>query len=470
MTALCDIIKKIGVYKKMDKIQAISHFSKAISIPTISHSDPDQVDYRRFEEFAAFLKSAYPNMHAKLSCEKMARASLMYFWKGTGQGKPFAILGHMDVVPVDEETINEWKYPPLSGHFDGESVWGRGANDMKNHVVAVCEAIEDLLWEGFVPKRDIYILFSENEEAFAKENSGAQIMASTLLKRGVELEFVLDEGGAISSDPPMGIKRPAAMIGLAEKGYADVSVTVSSEGGHAAEPPKQVAITDMARMIEYMDAHPMKSRLTGTVKNTLKAIGRETGGILGLAVKALPLFKPIVMSVLNGNNMTAAMVKTTIAPTMINAGTVSNVLPQRVSCIFNVRLLPGDTSADVLEHFNHAAEKCGLTDKSEIKLVNTSEPPRETNSGAPTYSLMENLLKELNSDIVAIPYLVTGATDSREYVMVAKEIYRMYPFYISQSELAGMHGVNERLKADSFLFGIEFLKKFIQKQCDREVF
>ncbi len=70
-------------------------------------------------------------------------------------------------------TENDWEHPAFDGFDDGEFIWGRGALDMKNHLIAVIQTVETLLGEGFRPERTVYLCFGHNEEIVASANSGA---------------------------------------------------------------------------------------------------------------------------------------------------------------------------------------------------------------------------------------------------------------------------------------------------------
>lgn len=454
----------------MDKEKTLAHLSRAISIPTISNLDDSLTDWAQFEKFHAFLEEAYPLVHKNLTREVVDKASLLYKWQGKDSSlKPFAMLGHIDVVPVPKETENEWIYPPFSGEHDEKYIYGRGANDMKNCVVSLMEAVETLLEEGFVPERDVYLCFGHNEEVLCGEGSGAGAIAKLLKDRGVHLEFVYDEGGAIMDDNLFGLKVPAAMVGLAEKGYADLKVSISNDGGHAAEPSDRTALGDLSRLICAIEKNQMPCRLIDTVRGTLKGLGENSDGVLSVALKALKITKPLVMKILKTYRMTHAMLHTTVVPTICRTGTAVNVLPQKAEAMLNIRLLPGDTVEDVEKYIKRLAKKVGVLDELTLEFVNTSPAPSETSAGTETYKIIEKTMKEIDSSIVAIPYLVTGATDSREYKEVADEIYRIYPFKITSDELDSMHGINERLRIDSFYFGIEYFIRFIKTQAERRV-
>ena len=172
--------------------------SAAIQIPTISKVNPDEVDWDEFQKLHRLFEERFPLVYKNLSCEEISLASLLFTWKGKNPDlEPIALLGHQDVVPVAEGTEQDWTHPAFGGVDDGEFIWGRGALDMKNHLIAVLESVESLLSEGFQPERTVYLCFGHDEEIVAAKTSGAGAIADALKARGVHLDSVLDEGGAV---------------------------------------------------------------------------------------------------------------------------------------------------------------------------------------------------------------------------------------------------------------------------------
>ena len=139
--------------EKIDVERAQEHISGAIQIKTVSYPDKSLVDFGEFEKFHKFLEESFPLIHKTMEKEIVHEASLMYRWKGTNPDlDPMAMLSHQDVVPIEEGTEDDWTHPAFSGYNDGEFIWGRGALDMKNHLICVMEAIENLIAEGFQPE------------------------------------------------------------------------------------------------------------------------------------------------------------------------------------------------------------------------------------------------------------------------------------------------------------------------------
>ncbi len=452
----------------MDDKYAIieTKLSGAISIPTQS-AEGSPPELTRFMDFHYYLEKMFPLFHERVSKETVKELSLIYKWKAKKQNgqnpakqKPFALLAHMDVVGIEEGTEKNWKHPPFSGEDDETYIWGRGSLDDKCSLIGILEAAEQLMKEGYEPERDIYFCFGHNEEAMTGgPDSGAGSIVSLLKEGGIHFEFVLDEGGAVITDSFMGLTKPIATIGLAEKGYVDVKVTVEDSGGHSSEPPDSTAITKLSTLIlNLKKINDSNIKVTDTLLGTLKTIGKNKSGIFGFVLRHPKAFFPIIKGQLLKDNQTAAMLRTTVAPTVLRAGREPNVLPQNAEVTVNLRLIAGEGRSQIEDRIRQAA---GKDIKYKLDFVTYSPSLPETSSDTETYRLLSNLTEKIHGAI-PLPYMVLGGTDSREYKEVTDEIYRFYPFAMTFEELATMHNTDERIRKKSFIDGVEFYRQFIK--------
>lgn len=243
--------------------RACDRLSQAIQIKTISCEDESQTDWGAFDRFHAFLEQSYPLIHKNLKLDHISTASLLFYWEGTDPDlDPIAFLAHQDVVPISEGTEEDWEHPAFDGVNDGRFIWGRGALDMKNHLICLMESVETLLEEGYTPKRGVYLCLGHNEEIVSGGNNGARELARELERRGVHLDSVVDEGGAMLPAHVKGLlDANLTGVGVAEKGYADFKITVKSKGGHSSQPPKHTAIGQLAKKVERLENHQFKSTI-----------------------------------------------------------------------------------------------------------------------------------------------------------------------------------------------------------------
>lgn len=214
-----------------------SLLSGAVQIPSISYDDmgslQDDPRWEVFGDMADYLETSFPLVHQTLTLSKINTYGLLYTWAGTEENlKPVVLMAHQDVVPVD--SIDKWTHAPFSGHIDEDFVYGRGASDCKNVLVGLMESVELLLAGNFAPRRTILLSFGFDEEISGTQGALplARHIEDVYGKDGVAL--IVDEGSGFSEIYGQIFATP----GVAEKGYIDVTVTVTMPGGHSSIPPE----------------------------------------------------------------------------------------------------------------------------------------------------------------------------------------------------------------------------------------
>ena len=449
--------------ENVDLARYRKNLSDAIRIPTIANKDPEKTDWEVFDRFHAFLRERYPLMHEKLELTVINRGALMFRWKGICEGlDPIALLSHQDVVPISEGTLDDWTHPPFDGVDDGEFIWGRGALDMKNHLIGVMESVETLLAEGFQPERDVYILLGHNEEVMcANEENGATAMCAYLKERGVHLDCIIDEGGAILPVNVKGvINKDLAGIGVAEKGYADIEVAVHAKGGHSSQAPNHTALGKLANVIRDIENHQFKAKISPMLMEMFDRIGRNVSYPARLVTCNLKLLKPALAFVLSYVPPAASMMRTTTGVTMASGSPQANVLPQRASAVVNFRIYPGQTVEDVLAHLKKVIRYKDV----EINLLpGWKNPSLISPTDSRAFQKIGMICKSMNPNTIVAPYLVMGGTDACHYQPVCENIYRYSPFRVSTSLLLTTHGTNERIPIDSMEAGVAFFKRYIRE-------
>ena len=185
----------------MARLQAL------VRIPTVSRQDPADEDASAFERFHEELRAQFPRLHDELELTPVTDHGLLFHWRGRADARPIVLMAHLDVVPVDDDAI--WRHPAFGADIVDGQVWGRGTLDDKGSLVAICEAVERLLEQGFVPAQDVWLSFGCDEEVSGK---AAPAAVEILRERGVEPWFVLDEGGAVAHEAFPGVAPPVAVV------------------------------------------------------------------------------------------------------------------------------------------------------------------------------------------------------------------------------------------------------------------
>ena len=438
---------------------AIQHLAGAVRIKTASHLDANQIDYPAFLDLHRYLEVSFPLVHQTLQREIVAQYSLLYTWPGQDNHlKPALLMGHLDVVPIEEGTDKDWVCPPFEGRVQNGYLWGRGTMDDKNAVIGVLEAVESLLREGYQPKRTIYLAFGHDEEI---GGTGAAQIAALFQSRGIKLESVLDEGLAIINGILPGVKKPFALIGVAEKGYLSVELNVESSGGHAAMPPRETAIGILSKAMVRLEQNQMPAHFKPPTSLMFAYLAPEMPFLLRVVLRNLWLFRGLLINRLVTVNTVNAMVRTTTAPTIFSSGFKDNILPIQARGAVNFRLLQGDTVEKVLKHVQET-----IADRR-VKIIPASdfcvEASPVSNVDSMSFHALERALLRTFPGVVIAPGLVTGATDSRHYTKLTDSVYRFSPLWIKSEDLSRVHGTNERIGVDDFHKMVQFYAEFIRE-------
>jgi carboxypeptidase PM20D1 len=441
-------------FKTYDDKEAIKRFQTILQQKTVWNRDASKIDYSSFDCFLDILKNTYPKVFNLAEVNTVNKYGIIIKLNGNDSSLDSAILmGHYDVVAADE---NEWKYPPFGAEIHGGTIYARGAVDTKCIMCAVLEAISKLIDEGFTPKRDIYIISTNNEEIGGDTTPA---MVDWFKQKNIKPYIVLDEGGAVTDALPLGVKTPFAMIGVSEKGVADVKLTVKCKGGHSSAPSNDDACVQLIKALNNIIDHPHKSKISPVVKTMFISLAKYTSFIYKIIFANLWLFSPIVKKIMKSGSTTNAMLATTDALTMLNGSTQINVLPSEASAGFSVRVAPGET---VDEAVKHITESC-KNENVKIDVMYRFEPSPISNYNSEQYSLLYDTVKSVYTDADISPYVMNGGTDSKHFAVICNYVYRFAGFEFSGEERAGIHSINEGLRAEKYLKGVKFYQELLKK-------
>lgn len=418
-----------------------------IRVPTVSAERSTSGD-APFEELIALLGQLYPLLHEQLPCERIGGLGLVYRWAGEdAEADPIVLMAHYDVVPVAGQEA-EWSVPPFEGRITDGTVWGRGALDDKGALCALFDAVENLVAEGWTPPRTVLLCLGSDEEV---HGAAAKLIAETMKARGIRPWLVLDEGGAITEIPFPGVSGAFAMVGLAEKGVMSVELSAEGTGGHASAPTGLTAVGRVARAVARLNRNPFDIRMSPTVVSLLAALAEHAepawARVWRLAASA-PRLAARLLAFAGGADG-AALVRTSLAPTMLSGGSSANVLPSRATAMLNIRVNVGETTAGVVARLRRVIGD----PKVSVRMVEGDEPTPESPSEAAQFALIAASVDAAYPGVATIPYLTTAATDGRHWHRFVPAVYRFAPLYIPDPERAGIHGRDERVAIDSLVRG-----------------
>lgn len=435
----------------------VERFRELLAIPTVSHVDPTRTDTARFDEFRAALERLYPLVHTHLEREVVAGHALLYRWRGASSLDPLLLLAHQDVVDTAGQP---WTRDPFAAAVEGEGVdatiYARGAIDDKGALVAILEAVEQALAAGVVPRADVWLAFGHDEETLGE---GAQAIAALLAERGVRPALVLDEGGAVVEGALPGIGVPTAMIGVAERGSATFELIAREAGGHASTPPSFPATARLARAIDRVRRRPFPRRLVPPVRAMLASAAAHAPEPVRTVFRRAAVTAPLLTAAfaLLGPE-TNALVRTTAVVTRLEGSAGDNVLATTARATVNVRLLTGETISDAAIHLRRAVGDPLI----DIELRNGSDPsPVSPWQGTAWRRLAAAVAETLGEDVVPLPYLQLGASDSRFYTGLTDHVYRFAPFHLTRAERDALHAPDERIRVEVWLRGIGFYRALL---------
>ena len=445
----------------VDQQGAAARLSEAIRFRTVSNFLNPEQDAEALQGLRTHIEKSFPAFHAAASREVVAGRSLLYTWQGSDpKAAPIALLAHQDVVPVAPGTEKDWQQPPYDGVIADGFIWGRGSWDNKGNLYSMLEAAETMAKEGFRPRRTIYFAFGHDEEVGGIR--GAKAIVALLASRGVKLDFVLDEGLLIIEGIMKGLDKPAALIGVAEKGYATLVLTAHATPGHSSMPPRETAIGMMSAALARLEDHRLPTQVNRTVAEMFDTLAPEMGGFNRVVLSNLWLFKPLLLREFEKTGPTEAMIRTTTALTIFNAGDKDNVLPGNAAATVNFRLIPGDTQASVTDHVRSTVNN----DRISVEpFRGNADPPPVTGTAGPSFRTLNRTIREIFPDVIVAPGLMLAGTDSRHFAAITDNIFRFSPVRANSDDLKRFHGTNERLSIEGYADMIRFYRRLIQNSA-----
>jgi len=432
-----------------EREDALERFRTLLRIPTMSRNAVEETDWPSFDRFLETLPVLYPALHETLDLERHGH-SLLYRWRGRDQGAPTVLMAHYDIVPATDEG---WTHPPFSADVTGSGehrlLWGRGAIDDKGAAVAILEAVEALVREGYQPAADVYLSFGHDEETVG---SGAQAIAAALAGRGIRPALVLDEGGAVVERIFPGVTAPIAVVGVSEKGITSVRLTVEQEGGHASTPPAMTATVRLARAITRLNARPFPARLSETNLRMVETLGAHATGPLRTVFTRARSLQPVLRAVFGRlSDETRAIVRTTTAVTQLRGSLAANALPETAEAIVNTRIAVGSSVAETLDHLRRAIRD----DAVRVEAVDASEPSPVSPSDGPHWDRLAAAIGAVHPRAIVTPYIMLGASDSRHFTGICDAVYRFTPFELSATQRGALHARDEHIHVDTWFRGID---------------
>ncbi len=375
--------------------------------------------------------------------------------------KPILIIGHIDVVEARQSdwTTDPYEFVEKDGYF-----YGRGTQDMKSGDVDVVESLIRMKREGFVPKRDIVLALTADEEG------GQSNGVDWLLKNRPELmqaDFVLnpDSGGVELRNG----KATEMDVEATEKTYADYQLTARNPGGHSSLPRPDNAIYELMHALEKLEAHPFpvelnavtRASLAETAKITTPERAKNIRGVLATPPNAREL------AAFSADPVDSAVLRTTCVATMLKGGHAPNALPGEAQANVNCRILPGHSQEEIrqtlIELFDdpklivkYVADDGTVTDVAPDRASLPPPPPRPD-----VFGPLHEVVARMWPGIPVIPVMNAGASDSIYTMEAGLPSYGIGGVSVDFDDVRA-HGRDERVRIESFFTSVEFYYLYLK--------
>jgi acetylornithine deacetylase/succinyl-diaminopimelate desuccinylase-like protein len=389
------------------------------------------------ELLAGHLREA--GLEATLLGEDANRPNLVARLPGRDEGPVLGLLSHVDTVLAEPDG---WRHGPWSGELADGCVWGRGALDMKSQTAAETVAICSLAREGWRPQRGDLLLISVSDEEEA--GTGAEWLCAQHPEL-VRCDYLLNEGGGEAL--PIDSQRVYA-VSTAEKGVFRFTLTTDGVAGHASLLGVDNALIKLAPLLEAMGRRQPGWDLTPGPRAMLAGLGIDADGDPGAALAALNARSP-------GFALLAeAMMRVTLAPTMVDASRAMNIIPETARLHVDCRVPPGMGEAEVTARVHEVLGAEGYRldfTESLVGMASAIESPLMDALGA--------WVSAVDPGARCLPTVSVGYSDSRTFRAAFPDCvaYGFFPHrHMPLSQVTALpHARNERIDIRDLALAVE---------------
>ncbi len=388
---------------------------------------------------------------------KPTRANLVVRRKGTGEKPPLLLTGHLDVVPAEP---SRWKHPPFGAVVEEGWLFGRGAVDMKNHVAACATVMRLLAREGATLKRDVIFAAVADEEAGC--DFGSRFLVNEHADE-VRAEYALGEIGGFTLRSG-GVR--VYPVQTAQKGLAWLKLRATGTPGHGSMPREDNAVLRLTRALVRIGNMPLPLHRTRTVEAFVRGLGRARGPAAALVLPLLlrpSLTQWVLDNVVRDASVARAfnaVLRNTATPTVLRAGSKTNVIPSTAEAEIDGRIVPGQTLEGFLAELREVVDDEGI----EIETLHALDAV-EGSADTEMFRTLAGAIHDVDPAGVVLPYMIPGFTDAVAFTKLKTTWYGFTPLLFPETPQVAFtdlyHGDNERIPVEGFAKGVEALYRAV---------
>lgn len=377
------------------------------------------------------------------------RTSLVAHWAPDGVDPdldPLLIHGHLDVVPANAD---DWSVPPFAAEVIDDSIWGRGAVDMKDFDAMLLSVVRARARAGRAPRRPLRLVFTADEEAGGTKGALWLVENRPDLLEGCT-EAIGEVGGfslTVRDDLRL------YLVQTAEKGMAWLNLIADGQAGHGSFRHDDNAVTELAAAVARIGAHQWPHKITDAQRAFLDAVSEAFG------IELDPDRAEDMLSRLGSiARMVGATMANTANPTMLRAGYKQNVIPGRATAAIDGRYVPGGRD----EFYATITELLGDKVRYEVLVDHSSV---ETEFAGALVEAMQSCLVAEDPGARAVPYLLSAGTDAKAWDRLGIRCFGFVPLRLPPDLdfVSLFHGVDERVPISSLQFGCRVLDRFLDQ-------
>ncbi len=381
------------------------------------------------------------------------RPNLIARLRGTDEGEPLMLYGHVDVVPTAGQT---WQHDPFGAEEIDGYIWGRGALDMKGGVAMMLSAFLRMKLEGITPRRDILLVIVSDEENGG--DYGAKWLVETHPELFAGVRHAIGEFGGFSLTIA---QRRFYPIQIAEKQLCWIKVTFSGPGGHGSMPVRDGAMARLGRFLRRLDTRRPPMLVTPAARLMFEAMASGIGGAGGHILRQIltPVLSDGILKLLGQKaRMFEPLLHHTVSPTILHGGTKINVIPSEASVELDGRLLPGYAPEDLIQWLRPLA---GEGASFEVMRYD----PYPTAPDMALFDTLSEIIRQADPEGMPIPLLLSGVTDGRFFARLGIQTYGFLPMKLPDdfNFISTIHAADERVPASAIVFGADAIFSLLKK-------